>query len=158
MGFYTADLCDNFPDKVEVLEESMISYGGLNKCAGVIETVTLKENNFELAKLLQTPGHGRIVVVNVDGAYVAVVGERMMKFAHSNGWVGIIVNGYVRDTHITKDVKTGLWALGTCPKKNAVEVPGFVGHDVTFGGVTFKSGAYVYADLDGIIVSNESLK
>ena len=123
MGFHTADLCDANVEKVQVLQDIMKSYGGLKKCAGVIETVVLKENNVELAKLLQTPGNGRVVVVDVDGAYVAVVGEKMMKFAHSNGWVGIIVNGYVRDTHITKDVKVGLWALGVCPKKNAEEVP-----------------------------------
>jgi regulator of ribonuclease activity A len=36
-------------------------------------------------------------------------------------------------------------------------VPGFVDHAVEFGGVKFEPGAYVYADMDGVIVSKEAL-
>ena len=157
MGFYTADLCDTYGDKVQVLDAGFISYGGAKKCEGVLETVVLNENNKELADMLKTEGNGRILVVDVCGAYVAVVGENMMKLAEKNNWVGIIVNGYVRDTHVTKDFKVGLWALGTCPKKNPDPVPGFVGHEVTFGGVCFVPGHYVYADRDGIITSAKPL-
>lgn len=157
MGFFTADFCDKYGDVVQVLNAGFISYGGAKKCSGMIETVKLNENNKELADLLQTEGNGRVIVVDVDAVYVAVVGENMMKFAVENNWAGIIVNGYVRDIHVTKDFKAGLFALGTCPKKNPDAVPGFVGHDVEFGGVKFVSGHYLYADRDGIIVSEKPL-
>lgn len=157
MGFYTADFCDKYGDKVQVLNAGFLSYGGAKKCEGVIETVKLNENNKELADMLQNEGNGRVLVVDVEARYVAVVGENMMKLAQKNHWVGILVNGYVRDIHVTKDFKVGLWALGTCPKKNPDPVPGFVGHTLEFGGVRFESGHYLYADRDGIIVSKKPL-
>ncbi|WP_456453105.1 RraA family protein, partial [Hydrogenimonas sp.] len=91
--------------------------------------------------------------VDVAGAYDAVVGENLMKLAHHNGWAGILVNGYVRDTHITTTISVGLWALGTCPRKSFEHNPGVRDAQLSFGGVTFRNGDYILADLDGIIVT-----
>jgi regulator of RNase E activity RraA len=41
-----------------------------------------------------------------------------MGYAYHNGWEGIIINGYVRDTHQTTQIPVGLWALGTYPFKS----------------------------------------
>jgi len=46
-----------------------------------------------------------VVVVDAVQAYYAIVGENLMKFAHKNGYTGIIVNGFIRDTEQIKDIR-----------------------------------------------------
>lgn len=45
MKSYTADICDNYPNDVQVLNPIYKSYGGLSMCHGKIETIKLFENN-----------------------------------------------------------------------------------------------------------------
>lgn len=158
MDFYTADLCDMYPNEVRVLEPILKSYGGQKKIMGQIITLKLPGNNKSLAELLKTPGEGKIVVIDVDGQYNAVVGDNMMKFALDNNWAGLIVNGYVRDTENTKEIEVGLFALGTCPKKVIEPANGDLHVSLHFGGITFEEGDYLYADTDGIILSKRLLE
>ena len=154
MKFYTADLCDKYPNDVRVLEPLFKSYGGAKKMMGQIVTVQLPGSNKTLAEFLKTTqGDGKIVVVDVDAQYTAVVGDNLMKFALDNGWSGMVINGYVRDTKNTKEIDVGLFALGTCPKKTMEVKEGSLHDTVSFGGITFNEGDYLYADRDGIIVS-----
>jgi regulator of ribonuclease activity A len=157
MSFSTSDLCDKYDETVQVLEPLFTSYGRRESCSGKIATCKLIDNNAELIKLLKTDGAGRICVVDVAAKYVAVVGDKLMGFALENNWTGIIVNGYVRDITNTRSIDVGLWALGTCPKKAPITNSGECGIDISFAGVEFKEGEYLYADVDGIITSKVAL-
>lgn len=154
MTYFTADICDEHPEKVSVLEPGYRNYGGADKCEGQITTIKLDRNNADLIKLLRDEdGSGKIVVVDVDRDYFAVVGENLMKFAHRNNYAGIIVNGYIRDTFQIKDIPVVLYALGTCPRKYIPTTEGDRNVDLSFGGVDFRSGDHLYADTDGVIVT-----
>ncbi len=158
MDFFTADLCDKYDDKVQVLAPTFISYGGALKFSGQIATCKIIDNNAELIKLLKSDGKNRICVVDVDAKYVAVVGDKLMAFAFENDWLGIVVNGYVRDIETAKDIGVGLFALGTCPKKAPIENSGEIGLKLNFAGVEFIEDDYLYADSDGIITSKHLLE
>ncbi len=69
-----------------------------------------------------------------------------------NRLAGLIINGYVRDTHITPITPVGLWAIGKCPRKSFEDNGSQIGVDLSFGGVTFRDGEYIFGDLDGIVV------
>ena len=157
MEFFTADLCDKYDDKVQVLGTGFSSYGGVTKFSGKIATCRLIDNNSELIKLLKSEGNGRVCVVDVGAKYVAVVGDKLMGFAKQNNWAGIVVNGYVRDIETTKDINVGLIALGTCPKKAPKVNLGECGVNLNFSNVDFMEDDYIYVDIDGIIASKESL-
>ena len=158
MGFFTADLCDEFCEKIEVLGPDFKSYGGSKKFKGEVITVKLHKNNKDLAALLKNEnGIGKVVIVDVDMKYFAVVGDNLMKFASDNKYEGIIVNGYVRDTVTTKDFDVGLLAKGTCPRKYSPIENGKIGDHITVDGVDISNGDYVYVDLDGIILCKEKL-
>ncbi len=157
MQLITADICDEHRDEVQVLSHDYKSYGGVETCHGPIVTIKLDEENSDLISMLKEPGEGRIAVVDVDGAFYAVVGENLMKFARDNGWAGILINGYVRDTKITRTIPVGLWALGTCSRKSHDRKPAERDIVLEFGGVTFKNGEYLVADHDGIIVAPKEL-
>ena len=158
MKFYTADLCDKYHETIHVLEPIMKSYGGAKRMMGKIVTVQLPGSNKTLIELLKSDGDGQIAVVDVSGLYTAVVGDNLMKFAYENNWAGILINGYVRDTKNTKEIDVGLFALGTYPKKTMVAQDGTLHQTLSFGGVTFHEGDYLYADRDGIIISSTALE
>ncbi len=157
MEYITADICDEHRDEAQVLSHDYKSYGGIENCCGPIATIKLNEENSDLITMLKEPGLGRIAVIDVDAAYYAVVGENLMKFARDNGWIGILVNGYVRDTKITKTIPVGLWALGTCSRKSHNKKPAQRDIELTFGGVNFNNDEYLMGDHDGIIVISKEL-
>ena len=98
-------------------------------------------------------GSGKVVVVDVDRAYYAVVGEMLMQFAQQNNYAGIVVNGYIRDTVQICDIPVVLYALGTCARKCIPISSGEQGIPLEFGGITINNGDYLYADRDGVIVT-----
>jgi len=158
MKSYTADICDNHSDKVQVLNPILNSYGGVSMCHGQIQTIQLFEDNKALVELLRdTRGDGKICVVDVVGDYCAVVGETLMGYAYHNGWAGIIINGYVRDTHQTTQIPVGLWAKGTYPFKSQKKAKAELNTTLNFSNVTFNVGEFLYADRDGVIVSKEDI-
>ena len=158
MTFFTADLCDDHSDKVALLEAGYSNFGGAEKCEGEIVTIKLDRNNSDLVTLLRdVDGSGKVVVVDVDRAYYAVVGENLMKFAQQNSYAGIVVNGYIMDTAQIRDIPVALFALGTCSRKSIPVTIGEQGLTLSFGGVEFKNGEYLYADGDGVIVCAEKI-
>lgn len=158
MAVHTADLADAHPEKVSVLGPGFQHYGGAEMFEGEALTISLERNNSDLVALLRDEnGQGKVVVVDVAQAYYAVVGEMLMQFAQTNGYAGIIVNGYIRDTQQIKDIPVGLYALGTCPRKYIPVTGGKRDIDLSFGGIDIKPGDYVYSDADGVVVSEAAL-
>lgn len=158
MPDFTADFCDSYPEKVSVLSPEFFNFGGASMCQGEVVTIQLNRNNSDLITLLRDEdGKGKVVVVDAQQEYYAIVGEMLMQFAQKNGYAGIIVNGYIRDTQQIKDIPVALFALGTCPRKSIPVTQGRRDVPVSFGGVEFKPADYVYGDTDGVIVTSEPL-
>ena len=74
-----------------------------------------------------------------------------------NNWSGIVINGYVRDIEILSSLNIGVQALGTMPVRSEKKNRGQIGVDISFGGLTFSSGDYVYADNNGLLLSKKEL-
>ncbi|MBL0710377.1 MAG: ribonuclease E activity regulator RraA [Colwellia sp.] len=158
MTFFTADICDDHSNKVSVLGAGYNNYGGASKCQGEIVTIKLDKNNADLIKLLRDEdGTGKVVVVDVDQEYYAVVGENLMKFALKNNYSGIVVNGYIRDTFQITDIPVALYALGTCSRKSIPVTSGERNVALAFGGIEFAQGDYLYGDTDGVIVTKSKI-
>lgn len=158
MTRYTADICDEHPNQTSVLGPGYHNFGGIDKCKGIVTTIKLDKNNADLVALLRDEdGSGKVVVVDVQQEYFAVVGENLMKFAQKNNYAGIIINGYVRDTEQIQDIPVALYALGTCSRKSIPVTQGERGIVLSFGGITFNEGDFVWADRDGIVISQEDL-
>ena len=158
MSTSVADLCDQFPDKLQIADNSLRAFGGVRRLCGVIETIRIDEDNRPVIALLEQSGKGRILVVDAHGAgYCAIIGDRLAGMAHKNGWAGIVVNGCVRDTEALRAISIGVWALGTCPIRSAKKSASETGIPVSFASITFRAGDFLYADHDGIVTSAERL-
>jgi regulator of ribonuclease activity A len=159
MYFSTADLCDENQNKnIQVLASEFKNYGGLDGFFGQIITIKLEKSNWDLLSMLRDEyGNEKIIVVDVDREFYGVVGDKLSLFAEKNNYKAIIINGYVRDIEETKKFAIGLIALGTCPLRNFEKTKGEKDIELKFGGVTFNSGDFLYADKDGIVICSEEL-
>ena len=159
----TADLCDDHvssPTRLSVMGSGDFrDYGGVKSFHGQIETVRCFESNPMVRKTLQEPGQGRVLVVDGGGSNrVAILGDMLAKFAQDNGWKGIVVNGCIRDSKVIGTLDVGVKARGTHPLKSAKTHEGERGITVAFGGLEFVPGHWLYADEDGIVISENELK
>ena len=88
----------------------------------------------------------------------AMLGDMLAEKAANNGWEGIIIYGCIRDVNAISELDLGVQALGANPMKTEKKGVGELNVPVTFGGVTFTPGQYVYADNNGVIVATEKLE
>jgi regulator of ribonuclease activity A len=158
MSFATADLVDAHGDIVKSCEGQFRQYGGRVQFYGPIRTVKSTEDNALVKQTLATPGDGAVLVI--DGAASlrsALVGDLIAGSAQKNGWAGLVIWGVVRDTVALAGLDLGIKALGSNPWKSSKNGTGQVDVPVTFGGVEFRPGGWVYSDEDGILVSLRKL-
>lgn len=158
MQIQTADLCDAHEDKIHVVAPMFRSFGGRSAFGGVISTIKLFEDNSLVRKALESKGDGKVLVIDGGGSMrCALVGDQLAELGVKNGWAGVIAYGCIRDSKAIGQMDIGVFALGTHPRKTVKRNTGEVDIAVTFGGVTFTPGQYVYADEDGVIVSATAL-
>jgi regulator of ribonuclease activity A len=167
--FGTADICDvHHPENVDEMGVRGVSiaasnyfkdFGGRRRFAGEVTTVLCYENNPLVRAALEEPGRGRVLVVDGGAsARCALLGDNLAEMAAANGWSGIIVNGCVRDSEDIAKMDVGVKAIGTHPLKSSKRDKGLRDVEVSFAGVSFKPGSYVYADGDGVVVASQKLE
>ncbi len=84
-----------------------------------------------------------------------MLGDQLAEKAVKNNWSGVIIYGLIRDSEMINKMPIGVRALGTYPLKSIKKGVGEVGISVSFSGVDFIPGDYLYADQDGVIVVKE---
>ena len=158
MSTATTDLCDAHPE-AQVCEPILTDYGGRRAFHGPIATLKVFEDNGPVRAALETPGAGRVLVVDGGGSLrCALVGGLLGKLAAERGWAGIVIYGCVRDRDELAQCDVGIKALATTPRKSEKGLHG--GHAdrvVRFAGTTFRSGAWLYADADGVVVAEGAI-
>lgn len=158
MSFATTDLSDAHPE-AQVCEPLFGDFGGRLAFHGAIKTLKVFEDNAMVRSVLETPGEGRVLVVDGGGSLrCALVGGMLGELGVKNGWAGIVVNGCVRDAEELGGHDLGIKAIATHPRKSEKGLHSAQADKVvTFAGVTFKPGGWLYADADGIVVSDQPI-
>lgn len=160
--FNTCDLCDahekDDPPSFQALPPVFRDFGAVTRFAGPVSTVRCFEDNTRVREAVESPGHGRVLVVD-GGASVrrALVGGNLAVAAHKNGWAGIVVDGAVRDLAELRASGVGIKALALMPHRTAKRNEGQHDVPVTIQGVAVRPGDWLYADDDGIVVSQRPL-
>ena len=159
MSRSTPDLCDAHPDRVRVVTGlAWHSYGGLREFHGPIETVRCFEDNSQVKQALAEPGRRRVLVVDGGGSLRhALIGDLIAGDAAENGWSGVIIHGACRDVEVLARIDLGVLALGCVPLKSVRRGEGQRGVPVSFGGVLFRPGDWLWADANGIVVADGPL-
>lgn len=158
MEYITPDLCDEYPELVQVVETMFNNYGGRRSFGGEIVTIKCFEDNSLVREQVAQDGKGKVLVVDAGGSLRrACLGDMLAEKAVANGWEGILMYGCIRDVDAIAALDLGVQAINTHPMKTEKRGLGDLNVDVTFGGVTFRPGDFVYADNNGVIVAPQAL-
>lgn len=155
----TADLVDIIGDNAQSCDTQFQNLGGLTEFHGTITTVKCFQDNALLKSILSEDNPGGVLVIDGDASvHTALVGDIIAGLGKDHGWSGVIVNGAIRDSAVIGTMTFGCKALGTNPRKSTKTGSGERDVVVTLGGIDFIPGHYVYADSDGIIVTEAPVK
>lgn len=154
----TCDFCDvhkgDSSGKFRVVPPLFQDYGGRTRFFGRVSTVKCHEDNTLVKAALDTPGEGRVLVVD-GGASLrrALVGGNLAAAAVRNGWSGILVDGCVRDVAELRAAKIGIRALALMPLPTEKRNEGQREVTVQVQGIHVHPGDWLYADEDGIVLN-----
>ena len=160
--FATCDLCDaNKQSRVETFRSvAMVfkNFGAASRFAGPVHTIKCYEDNTLVKAAVESPGMGRILVVDGGGSLRrALLGGNLGLAAAKNGWAGLVIDGCVRDTAELATHAVGIRALAPMPLPTEKRNEGQRDVAVQIQGVWVRPGDWLYADADGIVVSARAL-
>jgi regulator of ribonuclease activity A len=153
MTFTTTDLSDAHPE-AQVCDPVFQSFGGRPSFSGPITTLKVFEDNSMVREIVQTPGEGRVLVVDGGGSLrCGLFGGNLAVAAARNGWAGVVINGCARDADEIDAEPIGVRALALHPRRSERGLhSGQAGIPVHFAGVLFREGEWLLADRDGVLV------
>ena len=154
----TCDLCDAHEEDTSgafrVLPPVFRDFGVAARFSGPVATVSCLEDNSRIREAVNSPGEGRVLVVEGGGSVRrALVGGNLAAAAARNGWAGIVVDGAVRDAAELSAAGIGIKALALMPLRSVKRNQGERDLAVEIQGVPVRPGDWLYADEDGIVVS-----
>ena len=154
----TPDICDKYESDVRVLDALFTDFGGKTEFCGEVVTIKCFEDNSVVKKLLDTPGRGRVIVMDGGGSLRrAILGDMLAQKGVDNGWAGLLINGCVRDVEILATLDIGVKALKPHPMKTEKRDLGDLNVSVSFAGQTINPGDWLYADKNGVVIANKKL-
>ena len=158
----TCDLCDAHKNdstgQFRVLPPVFKDYGAVQRFCGPVATVKCFEDNSLVKAAVDSPGLGRVLVVD-GGASMrrALLGGNLGAAAARNGWAGVVVDGCVRDVAELAGHAVGIRALAAIPLPTEKRNQGQADVAVQVQGVDVRPGDWLYADEDGIVISAVAL-
>jgi len=155
--FATCDLCDAHKNDTDgafrVLPPVFRDFGKIIKFAGPLSTVKCFEDNTLVKAAVESPGHGRVLVVDGGGSVRrALLGGNLGAAAAKNGWAGVVIDGCVRDVAELAQCNLGIRALSAVPLATEKRNEGLRDVAVQIQGLWVRPGEWLYADADGIVV------
>ena len=157
LDFATCDLCDAHKNETDggfrVLPPVFRDYGKRLKFCGPASTVKCFEDNSLVKAAVDSPGQGRVLVVDGGGSLRrALLGGNLGASAAKNGWAGVVIDGCVRDVAELAQCDVGIRALSAMPLPTEKRNEGQRDVPVQVQGVWIRPGDWLYADEDGIVL------
>lgn len=155
----TAAICDQLESDAHVAEPLFTDFGAALEFAGPIMTLRVFEYGALAPIVVEEPGDGHVLVIDAGGSErCAAIGLQVAETALANGWAGIVVNGCVREAEALSQLEFPIKALNVHPRAADPKTDGERDLPVAFGGVVFKPDDWLYADLDGVVVSKTQVE
>jgi regulator of ribonuclease activity A len=141
----TCDLCDRHKadssGAFRVLPPVFRHVGGRAAFSGAVVTVKCFEDNTPVKAQVESPGLGRVLVVDGGGSLRrALIGGNLAAAAAANGWAGVVIDGCARDAAELAATDLGICALALMPLPTDRRQPGLTGVPVQIQGVPVRPG------------------
>ena len=152
------DLCDLYPEQLQIADAIFTSYGKRCHFYGQVGTVSFFEDNSRIRELVNENGKGKVMVIDGGGSKRrALLGDMLAEKAVNNGWEGFVIYGAIRDVAAQSQLNIGIHALCAHPMPTEKRGLGDIGRTLRFAGISVSQGDYIYCDLNGIAVSKQPL-
>jgi regulator of ribonuclease activity A len=153
----TCDLCDAHKGDTDgsfrVLPPVFRDFGGRAAFHGPVSTVKCFEDNSLVKAAVESPGEGRVLVVDGGGSLRrALLGGNLGAAAARNGWAGLVIDGCVRDLAELAACAVGIRALAPMPLPTERQGQGLRDVPLLIRGVWVRPGDWLVADADGTVV------
>jgi 4-hydroxy-4-methyl-2-oxoglutarate aldolase len=124
------------------------------RCAGPALTVEVRagDNLMIHAAIAQAKPGDVLVIDGKADQTCALVGELMLTTCAKLKLGGIVLDAAVRDSAELVKLGFPVYSVGTNPNGPTKNVPGWVGRQISCGGVTVNPGDLIVADADGVTV------
>ncbi|MBL4823549.1 MAG: putative 4-hydroxy-4-methyl-2-oxoglutarate aldolase [Colwellia sp.] len=152
------DLFDDYSDQLQLAEPLFTDYGGNTIFSGEIVTVSCFNDNSKVKELVATNGTGKVMVVDGKASLTrALLGDMLAEKAVDNGWQAIVINGCIRDAGTIATLPLAVKALGCNPIKTEKLGLGEINQPISFAGLDFTAGQFIYGDANGLAISEKKL-
>jgi 4-hydroxy-4-methyl-2-oxoglutarate aldolase len=124
------------------------------KLAGTAFTVEVRPgDNLMIHAAISLAKPGDILVIDGKGDQTsALMGTIMMTACKQLGIAGVVIDGAVRDSNEIEEMNYPVFSVGTNPNGPTKNIGGRVGHPISVGGVSVRSGDFIIGDCDGVVV------
>lgn len=161
MAWNTCDVCDRFkaadPADLRVWPGSRwMHLGGTRRMAGEVSTVRCFEDNSRVKEAVESPGGGRVLVVDGGGSLRRALLGGNLAAAARNGWAGLWVHGAVRDLAELREQPIAILALGHVPLPTERQQQGLRDVPLLLDGSPVRPGEWLLADDDGVVVLRQA--
>jgi regulator of ribonuclease activity A len=156
----TCDICDahGSDPSLRMLPPLFPSFGGRARFCGLVSTVKCFEDNSLVKQAVDSPGQGRVLVVDGGGSLRrALLGGNLGAAAARNGWAGVVIDGGVRDVAELAASDVGIRARAAVPWPTVKRQEGQRDVAVQLQGVWVTPGDWLVADEDGILIAGKVL-
>lgn len=153
----TCDLCDahktDSDGRFRVLPPLFRDFGARLQFQGPVCTVQCFEDNTMVKAAVESPGDGRVLVVDGGGSLRrALLGGNLGAAAANNGWAGVVIDGAVRDVAELASCAVGIRARAAIPMPTERRGQGQRDVAVRIQGIWVRPGDWLVADADGMVV------
>jgi len=95
---------------------------------------------------------GDVIVIDVGGGNIAVWGELASWSARTKGVNGVVIDGAARDIDSILEMRFPCFSRHAVPHAGEPKGYGGIGHEITCGGQTVRTGDWIIGDESGIVV------
>lgn len=153
----TCDLCDAHKGDTDggfrVLPPLFRDFGRRLAFHGPVATVRCLDDNSMVKAAVESPGAARVLVVDGGGSLRrSLLGGNLAAAAAKNGWVGVVIDGAVRDLAELAECNIGIRALAPVPLPTERAGQGLRDVVLSLRGVVVHPGDWLYADADGMVL------
>jgi regulator of RNase E activity RraA len=134
-----------------------INRSAVTVCGNAVTVKVRAGDNLLIHKALQILEPGDVLVVDGEGDITrALVGEIMMTIAKTNGAVGFVIDGAIRDVEAFEEHQFPCWARGVNLRGPYKDGPGTINTAITVGGMLVNPGDIILGDSDGVVAITPS--
>jgi regulator of RNase E activity RraA len=135
-----------------------VNRSAVTVCGNAVTVKVRAGDNLLIHKALQILEPGDVLVIDGEGDITrALVGEIMMTIAKTNGAVGFVIDGAVRDVEAFEEHQFPCWARGVNLRGPHKDGPGTINTAITVGGMLVNPGDIILGDSDGVVAITPSL-